>query len=274
METPSQYFQDHTYWKWDSFLEEETCKEMTSQVVDVYNKNLTYNTNPKWYDSLAQMNTQHIEKQGYTKKYKAIYGEYVKDITPLIYEYYTNPNVIQILSSVTKCPMYPVPAYKTVDQAIQIYTEPGDGTNWHHDRSIFGEGRSFTFLTVIHNTSDQRLTVWTKKYGREEIRWSVGKAVLIEKFKTFHSVTPLTTGQRILLTLTYSEVPYKPTIFRPIQYFQNKTKNFAYLGFHSFVTLDWIIMFITIITFLTMICIFIMWINIILKQSKRTKRHR
>lgn len=269
METPSHFFQDHTYWKWDYFLDEDTCKQMTSQVVDAYNKKKYYNTNPKWFDSIAQINTKHIEKQGYTKQYKAIYGEYVKDLTPLIYEYYVNPSVIQLLSSVTKCPMYPVPAYKTVDQAIQIYTEPGDGANWHHDRSIFGKGRCFTFLTVIHNSSDQRLTVWTDKYGIEEIKWSVGKAVLIEKFKTFHSVTPLTTGQRILLTLTYSEVPYKPTILRPIQYFQNKTKNFAYLGFDSFVTVDWIALIITIIISIVLIYILIMRIQILLKQSKK-----
>lgn len=140
--------------------------------------------------------------------------------------------------------MYPVPTYKTVDQSVQIYNEPGDGTNWHHDRSIFNGGRAFTFLFVIYNTSDQQLTVWTEQHGIEKIQWSVGKAVLIEKFKTYHSVTPLGHGERILVALTYSEIPYYPSIERPIEYVMNKAKNYGYLGLDAFDIIDYILLFI------------------------------
>lgn len=140
-----------------------------------------------------------------------------------------------------------------MDQAVQYYRTPGDGTNWHHDRSIFNGGRAFTFLTVIHNTSDQELKVWTQKYGIETLPWKVGKAVIIEKFKTVHAVSTLHQGERILLTLTYVEKPYYPTILHPIEYFNNKAKNCGYIGMDAFTPIDYIIMFIMILIIITII---------------------
>jgi len=258
------FFMDHTYFKWDKLLDDDICERMSQQVKKTYEQGTYYNETPSIYDSLVQKNTAHIEKQGYTRKYKAIYGEYVKLKTPLIYDYYTNEDIINMLSAVAGCKLYPVPAYKTVDQAVQIYNTPGDGTNWHHDRSIFNGGRAFTFLTVIHNTSDQKLTVWTEKYGIEKIEWSVGKAVLIEKFKTYHSVTPLTYGERFLLTLTYSEKPYSPSILRPVEYVLNKTKNYGYLGFDAFTLVDWILIVMTIIL---SISLFIFLVKLFLRKN-------
>lgn len=266
---PHTFFMDHTYYKWDKLLDDKTCAEMSNQVRQAYNDGLYYNENPTIYDSLVQKNTRHIEKQGYTRKYKAIYGEYVKEKTPLIYDYYMNPDLIRLLSSVAGCQLHPVPAYKTVDQAIQIYNTPGDGTNWHHDRSIFNGGRAFTFLTVIYNTSDQKLTVWTEKYGTEQIEWSVGKAVFIEKFKTYHSVTPLGYGERFLLTLTYSEKPYSPSIFRPIEYMMNKTKNYGYLGFDAFTVLDWVIIIVAFIVF-----VLIVYKTVVFLKTKLDKKNK
>lgn len=238
---PSLFFLDHTYFKWDKLLDDDTCRAMTRQVRDAYRSGRYFDEKPSTFDSIVQKNTLHLEKQGYTRKYRAIYGDDVKNSTPLVYGYYTSERVVRMLSEVAGCRLHPVPTHKTVDQAIQIYSEPGDGTNWHHDRSIFNGGRAFTFLTVIHNTSDQQLTVWTEKYGIEKIRWSVGKAVLIEKFKTYHSVTALGHGERILLTLTYSEKPYSPSLLRPVEYFMNKTKNYGYLGVHAFTAMDAVI---------------------------------
>ena len=207
-------------------------------VWNAYHK--AYRENPTVIDSLVQKNTQHIGKQGYTRKYYAIYGDDVKNLT-LVYDYYTNPEVLRELSRVAGCQLYTVPSHKTVDLAVQIYKNQGDGTNWHHDRSIYNGGRCFTFLTVIHNTSDQKLTVWTDKYDKEVLPWTVGKAVLIEKFKTFHSVTPLQYGERILLTLTYSEKPYAPTLMHPREYLFNKAKNIAYLGADALTLQDYLI---------------------------------
>jgi hypothetical protein len=268
---PREFFNEHTYYMWDTFLDEKTCKLMSEQVFEAYKKGIYYDENPSVFDNLVQNNTKHIEKQGYTRKYKAIYGEDVKYLTPLIYDYYMNENVIKVLSDVCGCTLYPVPAYKTVDQAVQIYNTPGDGTNWHHDRSIFNGGRAFTFLTVIHNTSDQQLTVWTEKYGIEKIPWSVGKAVFIEKFKTYHSVTPLGYGQRILLTLTYCEKPYTPSIFRPIEYALNKSKNFGYIGFNSFTILDWSIVLLIIL--LIILCLYFLYKRSV-KSSKKGRGSR
>jgi hypothetical protein len=167
--------------------------------------------------------------------------------------YYKDPDVIRELSRVAGCPLYTVPSKKTVDQAVQIYNTPGDSANWHHDRSIFNGGRTFTFLTVVHNTSNQELTVWTKKYGIEKLRWSVGKSVLIEKFVTYHSVTPLEYGSRILLTLTYTEKPYSPTILHPVEYTLNKMKNYSYLGMGAFTAIDYIIVVSTLTIFVVLI---------------------
>lgn len=271
--TPSEFFNEHTYYMWPQLLDNESCARMTEQVQIAYNSNSYYDTKPSVVDSIAQNNTKHIQTQGYTKKYRAIYGEKVKELTPSIYEYYTNPQLIGLLSSVTKCPLYPVPAYKTVDQAIQIYNQKGDGTNWHHDRSIFNGGRVFTFLTVIHNTSDQMLTIWTEKYNVESLKWSVGMAVLIEKFKTYHSVTPLNIGDRILVTLTYAEKPYTPSILRPVVYLSNKSKNYGYLGFDCFTITDWVIMILVMSIVIAIIGAIFYWMTKapISKRKKRTK---
>lgn len=262
---PHTFFIDHTYYKWDKLLDDQTCNAMAAQARNAYNNGNYYDEKPAIYDSLIQKNTKHIEKQGYTRKYKAIYGDDVKTLTPLIYEYYTNENVIKMLSDVAGCHLHPVPTHKTVDLAVQIYSEPGDGTNWHHDRSIFNGGRAFTFLTVIYNTSDQQLTVWTDKYGTEKIQWSVGKAVLIEKFKTYHSVTPLGKGERMLLTLTYSEKPYSPSMLRPIEYFLNKSKNYGYLGFDAFTWLDYVVFVLTVL-----VIVYCIWI--LLRKRKQNKK--
>jgi len=229
------FFKSHTYYVFDNILSKSICSSMTSEVFQTYQSgNGIYNTNPKFYDNLIQSNTSHIDKQGYSRKY----------------------NLIEILSNVTGCKLHVVPTYKTVDQAIQIYNSVGDGTNWHHDRSIFNGGRSFTFLTVIHNTSNQCLTVWTEKYGKEIIEWKTGKAVLIEKFVTYHSVTPLEYGDRILLTFTYSEYPYSLSLLHPKQYILNKFKNYGYLGHHALDVIDFLIFFI-------IICIIILIVTMV-----------
>ena len=266
------FFFDHTYFIWENLLDIETCQIMTNEVKNAYDQH--YVEKPKLYDSLLQKNTNHIEKQGYSRKYKAIYGDDVKNLTPSIYEYYTNENVINMLSDVAGCQLHIVPTHKTVDQAVQIYNEKGDGTNWHHDRSIFNGGRAFTFLTVIHNTSDQQLTIWTEKHGIEKIQWSVGKAVLIEKFVTYHSVTPLHSGERILLTLTYCEKPYSPCMLRPVEYIMNKSKNFGYMGFDAFTVNDYIVGIIVVFIVLivaSVASVFIVLIVLIVK--KRSIKH-
>ncbi len=130
--------------------------------------------------------------------------------------------MIDHVSRVVGCRVHTVPSDRTVDQAVQIYTDRGDGASWHHDRSVFNGGRVFTVLIVPFNTSDQRLRVWTPNHGIEELRWRNGMLVVIEKFRTFHAVTPLQSGQRILLTFTYAELPYVPTMLRPIEYALNK----------------------------------------------------
>lgn len=273
--TPSEFFNEHTYYKWQQLVDNETCANMAEQVRKAYSTKLYYEERPGSFDFLAQRNTNHIEKQGYSRKYRAIYGENVKNMTPLIYEYYTNPQLIELLSNVVNCPLYTVPAYKTVDQAIQIYNQKGDGTNWHHDRCIFNGGRVFTFLTVIHNTSDQELTVWTEANGIEKLKWSVGMAVIIEKFKTFHSVTPLTFGERYLVTLTYCEKPYSPSILRPVEYIANKSKNFSYLGFDAFTLADWVIIITVIILIITAVYAIIVkwfWLNNKLVSRKNKKK--
>jgi hypothetical protein len=244
------FFMSHTYYAWDNFVPKQLCEQMTKEVFASFDKH--YTELPSAFDSIVQKNTNHLEKQGYTRKYRAIYGDDVKALTS-IYSYYTDPNVIRQLSEVAGCSLHTVPTNKTVDLAVQIYMDKGDGTNWHHDRSIFNDGRSFTFLTVIHNTSDQKLTVWTQEYGKEVLPWAPGKAVLIEKFKTYHSVTPLEYGERILLTLTYAEKPYYPTMLHPTQYILNKTKNYGYLGIDAFTPADYIVMFIILVIFILVI---------------------
>ena len=104
-------------------------------------------------------------------------------------------------------------------------------------------------MTVIQNTSNQELTVWTQNHGKESIKWEVGKAVLIEKFKTYHSVTPLDYGKRILLTMTYVKIPYYPTILIPKQYILNKMKNWGYMGIHCVTPLDYMIVFLILCVF-------------------------
>lgn len=237
------FFNMHTYYAWDNFLNQSKCEEMTKEIFQVQQK--FHQKKPQLYHKLVQYNTQHLPTQGLTHKYQAIHGDTIKYFVPSVWEYYINPDIIQKLSKVAGVQLYTVPSHNTVDQSIQLYSKKGDSANWHHDRSIFNEGRVFTFLTVVHNTSDQELLIWTKQFGTEKIKWEVGKAALIEKFKTFHSVTPLNYGERILITLTYVEKPYYPTMLNPLQYIQNKTKNVGYIGTRALNINDfWIINFI------------------------------
>lgn len=245
----SEFFNEHTYYVFDNLLDKHTCSKMTEQIKKTPDKYI-YNTRPQFIDNIAQYNTQFLEKQGYTKKYDAIYGEDIKTNCPLVHEFYTNPDIIKKLEGVVGCKLHPVPPHKTSDMAIQIYRAKGDSANWHFDRSIFNGARCFTFLVTIHNTSDQELLIWNEKYGNAKIKWEVGKAAIIEKFVTYHSVTPLNYGDRILLTLTYTEKPYTPTIMRPFEYVSNKVKNFSYLHFDCFTLVDWLIILLVFILIL------------------------
>jgi hypothetical protein len=247
----NEFFEDHTYCIVPNILTNDRCNKMMNEVVN-YNKKY-YVEKPIVFDKLVQLNTKNLETQGPTRKYKAIYADEIKDMLPEVYSYYLDPDVISKLSQIVGVQLYSVPAYKTVDISVQIYEHEGDGANWHHDRSIYNGGRSFTFLSVIQNTSNQELTVWTEKYGIEKIKWSPCKTVLIEKFKTFHSVTPLTKGTRILLTFTYSEIPFKLSLMHPISYCLNKIKNFGYIGFDAFDFLDYTLVIITIIIIILII---------------------
>lgn len=109
--------------------------------------------------------------------------------------------------------------------------------------------QSFTILQI------------NKKYGVEKIPWSIGKAVLIEKFKTYHSVTPLNNGERILITLSYAEKPYVPSMLRPIEYMSNKAKNYGYIGIDAFTGYD-------VAVFLGFLLVIALSIRILLKKVK------
>lgn len=245
--TPHDYFLDHTYYELHNVLSPNRCKKIADEILDYEKHNKMYRESERFYDSIIQYNAWNLEKQGKTRQYTAIYADQIRDHLSHVYDYYLDPNVIEQLSMVAGCKLYPVPAYKTVDLTIQIYSGVGDGANWHHDRSIFNGGRCFTFLTVVYNTSDQVLMVWSEKYGYEKIVWNPCKTVLIEKFKTYHSVSPLNYGKRILLTFTYTEKPFELSLIHPISYYLNKSKNFGYIGFDAFDGIDYtIIMLITI----------------------------
>jgi hypothetical protein len=139
-----------------------------------------------------------------TRKYCALYSDIIREEMPSVSACYRDSALIDHVSRVVGCKVHAVPNDRTVDQSVQIYTDKGDGASWHHDRSVFNGGRVFTVLIVPFNTSDQRLRVWTKKHGVEELQWHNGMLVVIEKFRTFHSVTPLQNGQPI--TFTYAEL--------------------------------------------------------------------
>ena len=242
---------------------------MTIQVLDAYHHEQCFiEQNPSVYHEILQKqfkhttNTHHLDRQGVSRKFKAIYGEDVRKFTPLVYSYYTNPDVITELSRVTGCPLYTVPLDShSVDVGIQLYDREGDGTDWHQDRGIYNGGRSFTFLTVIHNTSDQVLNVWTSKNDKEELKWEVGRAVLIEKGKTVHSVTPLLQGSRILLSFTYTEIPYYPTIMRPVEYSKNKIRDIGNLGIKALSVLDWTFILVNVMFVLSSIVVGLIIIN-------------
>ena len=55
---------------------------------------------PTFYDNIVQKNTKHIEKQGYSRKYHALYGDDVRRKCPRIYQYYTHPDTIKTLEKV------------------------------------------------------------------------------------------------------------------------------------------------------------------------------
>jgi len=240
-QTPGTFFADHTYAAFPGRVSNDACEHMTREMLWARKTRGCYRSTPKVWDRLAQTNTTHIDtnNDAPTRKYCAIYGDVIRESIPSVIALYNDPDLIKLVSDTVGCQVHTVPTHRTVDLSVQMYSEEGDGASWHHDRSVFNGGRVFTVLLVPFNTSDQKLCVWTDKYKQEQLVWEAGMLVVIEKFKTFHSVTPLKSGSRILLTMTYSERPYSPSMLRPIEYGQNKVKNFAYLGTDSFTRGDW-----------------------------------
>lgn len=244
----SVFFSDHEYYVFDNLIDKSLCNKMSDQILRIDDK-YAYIETPQWYDKILQYNTSHIPGQSkYSRKYKAFYGDTVKDYATLVYDFYRSPETIQALEKTVGCSLHTIPTYKSSDISIQIYQNEGDGTNWHHDRSTYNGGRVFTFLVVTQNTSDQSFLVWTEKYGTETIPWTTGKCVVIEKFKTYHSVTPLHSGNRILLTLTYTEKPFYGSILQPYSYFMNRVKHMGHLGINALTIYD--IIFLCLMTIL------------------------
>jgi hypothetical protein len=85
--TNSDFFKSHDYFKFDNLLDEETCSKMTREVYDATKKSKVYNETPQLFDNIVQSNTKHIEKNGYTRKYNAMYGESIQKHMPSIYNY-------------------------------------------------------------------------------------------------------------------------------------------------------------------------------------------
>lgn len=90
-----EFFNQHTYYTWENFIDVRKCLVMTNEVKKAFNNINAYKEKPGLLDDLIQNNTKHLEKIGKTRKYEAIYGEMIKNNTPTIFEYYNNQQVIK-----------------------------------------------------------------------------------------------------------------------------------------------------------------------------------
>jgi hypothetical protein len=82
------FFMDHTYCAWNDFVPLDRCRKMTDEI----STKQLYVERPTVADGIVQLNTRHLDTQGYTRKYHAIYGDDVKAIES-IYAYSSNVEV-------------------------------------------------------------------------------------------------------------------------------------------------------------------------------------
>jgi len=154
----------------------------------------------------TKINRNYVPRQ---KKGGSVSSFEVAEHAPVTSALYNSPELITLLSTITREKLLVCPASDPHRSALYYYTEQGDHIGYHFDTSFY-KGKRYTVLIGLVERSTSRLVCQLYKNDRtretEELRVATtpGTIVIFNGDKLWHSVTPLGAGEeRVVLTLQY-----------------------------------------------------------------------
>ncbi len=179
--------------------------------------------------------TQNTSDHNIIKQHSVISGTDIQQNFPDLHYYYHNC-FADIVSKIVNKKVYPINEKNTMNNSLIIYENNGDSLRWHTDKSMFNNKKVYTLLVYLHNSSSQNLCYIDHDNLQKCIYTDENSCVILEHFTLEHAVTKLKENEKkILWSMTYAE---DINITNPISYIMNKGKNFSYLGFSVFNSLD------------------------------------
>jgi hypothetical protein len=179
--------------------------------------------------------TQNTSKENILKQHSVIAGRAIQQKFPDLHYYYHNC-FADTVSKIVGKKVYPVNEINTMNNSLIIYENEGDSLRWHTDKSMFNNKKVYTLLVYLYNSSSQNLCYINYDKNKKCLYTDENSCVILEHFSLEHAVTPLKQNEKkIVWSMTYAE---DININNPISYIMNKSKNFSYLGFSAFNSLD------------------------------------
>jgi hypothetical protein len=153
-----------------------------------------------------QINRNYVPGQ---KKGGSVSSFAVSRAAPVTRTLYESPELIAMLSQVTREQLLVCPASDPHACALYYYTEKGDHIGYHYDTSFY-KGKRYTILIGLVERSSSRLVCQLYRddpaRATEELRVATtpGTMVLFNGDKLWHCVTPLGADEeRVVLTMQY-----------------------------------------------------------------------
>jgi hypothetical protein len=187
---------DQRYWDQNEFLVAENFLDAATLASMIAEANALR----------AKINRNYVPGQ---KKGGSVSAFEVAEHAPVIHALYNSPELIALLSTLTRESLLTCPDGDPHRCALYFYTEQGDHIGGHYDTSFY-KGKRYTVLLGLVDQSSSRLVCQLYKNDpsreTEELRVATtpGSMVLFNGDKLWHSVSPLAAGEdRVVLTLQY-----------------------------------------------------------------------
>lgn len=235
-----------------NFIKDDVRLKLLKKINETEDNYKQENTN-SLLSTFGQLNAKNNTKDDTIfKKHSVITGSDIQKYYPDLHYYYHNC-FADTVSKIVGKKVYPVNERNSTNNSLFIYEKKGDSLRWHTDGSLFNGKKVYTLLIYLYNSSTQNLCYIDHDNQKKCLFTDENSSVILEHFTLEHAVTPLQDNEKkILWTMTYAE---DMNIDNPISYMIDKVKNYSYLGFGAFNSMD-----ITYLTILFIIIIYILYI--------------